>query len=80
MPKRVSLSEGLGADETVVLGMRTDPEPMDAITAWQPESAVVESYSGAVHLAAAKQLELDRRVGRVRLEQLEVLVSERAYL
>jgi len=59
--------------------MRTDPEPMDAITAWQPESPIVESYSSAVHLAAAKQLELDRRVRRVCLEQLEVLVSERAY-
>ena len=50
--------EGLGVDEAVVLGMCADPEPMHATLARKAKSAVLETDSGAVQLAATKKLEL----------------------
>ncbi len=58
MPQRVSLSEGLGVDEAVVLGVCPDPEPMYATLTRKAKSAVVEPDPGAVQLAAAEKLEL----------------------
>ena len=64
------LSEGLGVnvqrsriDEFVVLAMRTDPEPVNALRARQAESPVVQPNSDAVHLPTTEQLELKGRVG-----------------
>ena len=51
-------SEGLGVDEPIVLGVRADPEPVNACFTRETESPVVKADPGAVHLAAAEQLEL----------------------
>ena len=45
-------------NEFVVLAMRSNPEPMNAVLARQPERPVVQPNSDAVHLAAAQELEL----------------------
>ena len=51
-------NEGLGVDEAVVLGVRADPEPVNTIITGQTKRSVVKPDPGALHLAAAKQLEM----------------------
>ena len=72
------MNTGLGADEAVVLSMGADPEPVNARLTGQTECPVMEPYSCAVQLATAQQLELERRVRWVVLEELEVLVRHGA--
>jgi hypothetical protein len=77
---RVRFTEWLGVDEAVVLGVCADPEPMDTCFARQTKSPVVQPHSCAIQLAAAQQFELQGMVRWVRLEELEVLVRQRAHV
>jgi len=67
---------GLGVDETVVVTVGSDPEPVDTIRTRQTKSTIVDADPDAVELAAAEEFELQGWVRRVASQQLEVLVGE----
>ncbi len=71
---------GSTADQAVVVSVGADPEPMHAIGGWQTKCAVLQPDSGAIDPLARQQLEMERRVLGVRLEQPEVLVGKIANL
>ncbi len=64
------------ADKSVVLPMRTHPEPMN--TAWNrnPECPVVEANPDAVISVVPDRLEMQRGVRWIRLEKCVVAVGE----
>ena len=64
------------ADKSVVLPMRTNPEPMN--TAWHrnTECPVVEANPDAVILVVPDCFEMQRGVRRIRLETSVVAVGE----
>ena len=64
------------ADEFVVLAMRANPEPMDAVWYREPECPVVEANSDAVILAVSNRLEVQRWVRRIGLDLSVVPVRE----
>jgi len=64
------------ADQTVIVRMTADPEPMDTLVSWQSKRSVMEPHSQAVKPARSKAFELQRRMGGIDLEQGEVLVGE----
>ena len=64
------------ADELVVLAMRTDPDPMDAVCYRGPECPVVKANPDAAILAVPNRLEVQRRVRRIGLELSVVPVCE----
>ena len=67
---------GSTADQAVVVRVGADPEPMHAIGGWQTKCAVLQPYSGAVDPLALQQLEMERGVLGVSLEQPVVLVGK----
>jgi len=68
-------SDGESADEIVVLGMRTDPEPHDAgVRTVDAENAIVESDSARPE--APHPLELERRMTWIGLQDGVLLVCE----
>jgi hypothetical protein len=68
-------SNGELADELVVVGMRTDPEPHDAaLRTVDAENAVVESHSARPE--AADPLEVKRRMMCVGLQESILLVGQ----
>jgi hypothetical protein len=70
------LSDWLGIDESVVLGVRAKPEPMDATFSRKAQGSIVQANPGAVQFASAEQLELKGRMTWIALQEREVLVSE----
>ena len=54
MPLRVASTDGLGADQPVVLGMTPDPEPVDAAVSRKAECSIVQANPGTVELATPK--------------------------
>ena len=77
-PLALSLTEWLGVDEAIVFSMRTKPKPMTAIASRYAEYPVVQANSSAVEPTATEELELERRVGWIGLEQFEILVCKSA--
>lgn len=73
----VSASNDLLADEFVVFGMASDPEPVHAARNRNAESAVMQTHSDAIHAPTAKSLELKRRVRWVSSKQPEISPRER---
>ena len=68
LPLGLASTELLGVDEAVVLSMRTNPEPMNAIASRQTECPVVQPNSCAVEPTATEELELERWVRGVGLQ------------
>jgi len=73
-PTGVRINES--ADEFVVLAMRTNPEPMDAVRNREPERSVVEADPDAVILAVSNGFEVQRWMRRIGFELSEVPVCE----
>jgi hypothetical protein len=60
-------------DNPVVLGVRPDPEPVDAFFDVDPQRSVV--FSDADGAKIAEVFEVQGRVTRIRLEERKVFVS-----
>ena len=67
LPIPDSASLDISADEFVVLAMRTNPEPMDAVRYREPECLVVEANLDAAISAVSNHLEVQRWVRRIGL-------------
>ena len=71
-------SNGLLANQPIVVGMATDPKPHEAIRSFGRECAVVTSYPCGPE--AANLLELKRGIPRILLETLVCLIGEFLHL
>ena len=69
----VRTSYGL-ADQLVVLGMRPDPEPDDAVCCFHAQGAVVDANARGVE--PTDFLEVKRGMPRIELQLLETAVGE----
>jgi hypothetical protein len=67
-------------NQTVVLGVGADPEPMDATVHAQAQCSMVQADSRTSKLSAANRLELERGMTRVPFQKFEVLVRKSAQL
>ena len=70
--------EGLG-DKLVVLAVRANPQPMNAICDWDAEGAVVETDAHALEATMAYGLECQRRMRSIRLQLSKALVGQRLH-
>ena len=70
--------EGLG-DKLVVLAVRANPEPMNAIRDRDSERAVVEADADALEATIAHRLERQSRVRWISLKLGKAFVSQRLY-
>ncbi len=69
----VGSSKGL-ADQLVVLGVGSDPEPNDAVRSFDAHGAVMDAYPSRVK--AADLLEVERRVPWIAFQLLETAIGE----
>ena len=76
----MSVSINRLTDEFVVLAMCSDPEPMHPFFRGDTERAAVQANAHAPHFAAAKVLEVQRRVAGVGLKQRETLAREQLHI
>jgi alanine racemase len=67
-------------NQTVVLGVSADPEPMDATIHAQAQCSMMQADSRTSKLSAANRLELDRGMTRVPFQKFEVLIRKSAHL
>lgn len=67
-------------NQTVVLGVSADPEPMDATVHAQAQCSMMQADSRTSKLSAANRLELDRGMTRVSFQKFEVLIRKSAHL
>ena len=70
--------EGLG-DKLVVLAVRANPEPMNAIRDRDAEGAVVETDAHALEATIAHGLERQRRMRWINLQLSKALVGQRLH-
>ena len=73
---RASISRGSASHESVVLGMRADPEPHYSVISVHPKSPVVEPNPDG--MKAAHSLEMKRRMFGIAFQQIELTIRDLA--
>ena len=74
--RRVGSRRWLAGDQTIVLSVRADPPPENAIGDLHSERPVMRPHSDREE--PPDPLEMERRVSLVRLQKLKLLIRERS--